>query len=271
MLIVGWPVAALYVQPRRRPPLIPSISSAHLRQSERFKFGGELVAGWSHDGAQAALGFEKRAASDGDPQRQRRVSDRVRTTCRSTRSARPKSRPACGEKDFFFPNDPTCSPPGTIVKCDQEDGLKRVDTYNTFRSTTSRSRVSSARATSTGACRIRSRCAAAGSSCRSVRATRSRRHHRQGHVAHHAPQCRGELRRHARVIGAPRRSAGLRSRRDGGPRRRQPRKGLRLVLLRQHLARHQQRRHRRRLGARQPIKALDLRVAYKTRFHRLEG
>ena len=28
-------------------------------QGERYKFGGELVAGWSHDGAQAALGFEK--------------------------------------------------------------------------------------------------------------------------------------------------------------------------------------------------------------------
>ena len=28
---------------------------------------------------------------------------------------------------------PTCSPaPGPIVKCDEEDGLKRVDTYNTF-------------------------------------------------------------------------------------------------------------------------------------------
>ena len=28
-------------------------------QSERYKFGGELMVGWSHDGAQAALGFEK--------------------------------------------------------------------------------------------------------------------------------------------------------------------------------------------------------------------
>ena len=28
-------------------------------QSERIRFGGELMVGWSHDGAQAALGFEK--------------------------------------------------------------------------------------------------------------------------------------------------------------------------------------------------------------------
>ena len=43
------------------------------------------------------------------------------------------SRPACGEKDFFFPNDPNLfAGAGPIVKCDEEDGLKRVDSYNTF-------------------------------------------------------------------------------------------------------------------------------------------
>ena len=28
-------------------------------QNERYRFGGELMLGWAHDGAQAALGFEK--------------------------------------------------------------------------------------------------------------------------------------------------------------------------------------------------------------------
>jgi hypothetical protein len=43
------------------------------------------------------------------------------------------ARPACGEKDYFFPNDPALYlGQGPIVKCDEEDGLKRVDTYNTF-------------------------------------------------------------------------------------------------------------------------------------------
>ena len=43
------------------------------------------------------------------------------------------SKPACGEKDFFFPNDPRLyAAAGPIVPCDPEDGLKRVDTYNTF-------------------------------------------------------------------------------------------------------------------------------------------
>ena len=43
------------------------------------------------------------------------------------------SKPACGEPNFFFPNDPALfADQGPIVKCDEEDGLKRVDTYNTF-------------------------------------------------------------------------------------------------------------------------------------------
>lgn len=103
-------------------------------QSERYKFGGELVAGWSHDGAQAALGFEKQGrigmailSVSG------RVSDRVRYYVSVNPVSETRSRPACGERDFFFPNDPGLfAAQGPIVKCDEEDGLKRVDTYNTF-------------------------------------------------------------------------------------------------------------------------------------------
>jgi hypothetical protein len=103
-------------------------------QSERYKFGGELVAGWSHDGAQAALGFEKQGrigmailSLSG------KVSDRVRYFVSVNPVSETASRPACGEKDFFFPNDPNLfAAIGPIVKCDEEDGLKRVDSYNTF-------------------------------------------------------------------------------------------------------------------------------------------
>ncbi len=103
-------------------------------QSERLRFGGELVFGWSHDGAQAALGFEKQGrvgmailGVSG------RVSDRVRYYVSVNPVSETRSRPACGEQDFFFPNDPTLfAGTGPIVKCDEEDGLKRVDTYNTF-------------------------------------------------------------------------------------------------------------------------------------------
>ncbi len=103
-------------------------------QSERLRFGGELMFGWSHDGAQAALGFEKQGrvgwailSVSG------RVSDRVRYYVSVNPVNETASRPACGEKDFFFPNDPNLfAGTGPIVKCDEEDGLKRVDTYNTF-------------------------------------------------------------------------------------------------------------------------------------------
>jgi hypothetical protein len=103
-------------------------------QSERLRFGGELVFGWSHDGAQAALGFEKQGrvgmailSVSG------RVSDRVRYYLSVNPVSETRSRPACGEPDFFFPNDPALfAGTGPIVKCDEEDGLKRVDTYNTF-------------------------------------------------------------------------------------------------------------------------------------------
>ena len=103
-------------------------------QSERYKFGGELMVGWSHDGAQAALGFEKQGrvgwailSVSG------RVSNHVRYFVSVNPVSETASRPACGEKDYFFPNDPNLyAAQGPIIKCDEEDGLKRVDTYNTF-------------------------------------------------------------------------------------------------------------------------------------------
>jgi hypothetical protein len=103
-------------------------------QNEKFKFGGEIVAGWTHDGAQAALGFEKQGrlgmailSVSG------RLTDRSRYFISVNPIDETSARPACGEKDFFFPNDPALyAAAGPIVKCDVEDGLKRVDTYNTF-------------------------------------------------------------------------------------------------------------------------------------------
>ncbi len=103
-------------------------------QSERYKFGGELVVGWSHDGAQAALGFEKQGrVGMAILSLSGRVSDHVRYYVSVNPVSETASRPACGEKDFFFPNDPNLfAAQGPIVKCDEENGLKRVDTYNTF-------------------------------------------------------------------------------------------------------------------------------------------
>ena len=103
-------------------------------QSERYKFGGELVAGWSHDGAQAALGFEKQGrVGMAILSLSGRVSDHVRYYVSVNPVSETAARPACGERDYFFPNDPSLfAAQGPIVKCDEEDGVKRVDTFNTF-------------------------------------------------------------------------------------------------------------------------------------------
>ena len=92
------------------------------------------MAGWSHDGAQAALGFEKQGRVGwAIVSLSGRVSDHVRYYVSVNPVSETTSRPACGEQDFFFPNDPNLfAGTGPIVKCDEEDGLKRVDTYNTF-------------------------------------------------------------------------------------------------------------------------------------------
>jgi hypothetical protein len=129
--------AAFAQQPQADPP--PDNGAVNLfgfrfDQSERYRFGGELVVGWSHDGAQAALGFEKQGrVGMAILSLSGRVSDRVRYFVSVNPVSETRSRPACGERDFFFPNDPNLfAGTGPIVKCDEEDGLKRVDTYNTF-------------------------------------------------------------------------------------------------------------------------------------------
>jgi hypothetical protein len=129
--------AAFAQQPQADPP--PDNGAVNLfgfrfDQSERYRFGGELIVGWSHDGAQAALGFEKQGrVGMAVLSLSGRASNRVRYFVSVNPVSETRSRPACGEKDFFFPNDPNLfAGTGPIVKCDEEDGLKRVDTYNTF-------------------------------------------------------------------------------------------------------------------------------------------
>ena len=138
ILFILFSASAAFAQ---QPPADPSPDTGAVNlfgftfdQSERLRLGGELMIGWSHDGAQAALGFEKQGrvgwailSASG------RVSDRVRYFVSVNPVSETRSRPTCGERDFFFPNDPALyAGTGPIVKCDEEDGLKRVDTYNTF-------------------------------------------------------------------------------------------------------------------------------------------
>jgi hypothetical protein len=104
-----------------------------LMQNERFKISGLLLAGWSHDGAQATLGFENQArVAQATITFSGRVTDRVRYLVSFNPINETSSKPACGEAGYFFPNDPTFYTGGPNVPCDPETGHKRVDTYNTF-------------------------------------------------------------------------------------------------------------------------------------------
>ena len=102
-------------------------------QNERLKISGLFIGAWSHDGAQAQLGFEKQGrVAQATVSFSGRVTSRVRYLVSFNPVNEVSSKPACGEADFFFPNDPRVYSAGPVVPCDVENGHKRVDTYNTF-------------------------------------------------------------------------------------------------------------------------------------------
>ena len=102
-------------------------------QNERFKISGLFLAAWSHDGAQATLGFEKQGrVAQATVTFSGRITDRVRYLVSFNPVDETAAKPACGEANFFFPNDPTFYTGGPNVPCDPERGHKRVDTYNAY-------------------------------------------------------------------------------------------------------------------------------------------
>ena len=102
-------------------------------QTDQLKISAVVIAGWSHDGAQAQLGFEKQGrVAQATLALSGRVTDRVRYFVSINPVNEVSSKPACGEQDFFFPNDPRFYAAGPVVPCDPENGFKRVDTYNTY-------------------------------------------------------------------------------------------------------------------------------------------
>jgi len=135
-LLLAVPTLAA-AQPSAAAPPEPApltIFGPQPQQNERFKVSSEFVAAWSHDGAQATLGLEKQArvgmaifTVTG------KVSPRVRYVVSVNPVNETASTPSCGKADYFYPNNPSLyTLPGPNVPCDVEDGLKRVDTYNTF-------------------------------------------------------------------------------------------------------------------------------------------
>jgi len=135
-LLLAAPVMA-GAQPAAATPPEPApltIFGPQPAQTDRFKVSGEFVAAWSHDGAQATLGLEKQArVGMAILTVTTKVSPRVRFVVSTNPVNETASRPSCGKADYFYPNNPSLyTLPGPAVPCDVEDGLKRVDTYNTF-------------------------------------------------------------------------------------------------------------------------------------------
>lgn len=108
-------------------------TSAPATSDDKLRLEIVFVGGYGHDGAQAALGFEKQGRVG---QASVTLSGRLRERFRYRLSFNPvnevSSKPACGEANFFFPNDPRVYSAGPVVPCDPENGHKRVDTYNTY-------------------------------------------------------------------------------------------------------------------------------------------
>jgi hypothetical protein len=122
-------------QPAPAPPADEGtdLFGFRLPQSERLKISGVFIAGWSHDGAQAQLGFEKQGrVGQATIAFRGRLTNRVSYFVSFNPVNEVSAKPACGEPNFFFPNDPRVYTGGPVVPCDREDGHKRVDTYNTY-------------------------------------------------------------------------------------------------------------------------------------------
>lgn len=134
--LLASPLAAQTGQTESPPPEdgTTSLFGWEMAKSERLRVSGTFIAAWSHDGAQAQLGFEKQGrVAQATLTVRGRLSDRVRYLVSFNPVNEVSSKPACGEVDFFFPNAPSLyADSGPVVPCDPESGFKRVDTYNTF-------------------------------------------------------------------------------------------------------------------------------------------
>jgi hypothetical protein len=98
-----------------------------LPNSERFRFGLRLLAGYGNDSSQSALGFERQgrigyAIFDVFGKINNHLSYRVEIN--PVDEAKPL--PACGETDYFFPNMPQNVGPNVFC---HNDGRLRVDDY----------------------------------------------------------------------------------------------------------------------------------------------
>ena len=114
-------------------PVSPSREQGGLAapDSERLKVQLDLLAGWSYDGANASLGFEQQGrVGYAIVTLHGRVHPRVSYHVAINPVDEVEPLPACGEPDYFYPNEPTfLYPDGANIPCEPKNGNRRVDGY----------------------------------------------------------------------------------------------------------------------------------------------
>ena len=115
--------------PQREGEADDAESGVTLPDMDRLRVGISMMAAYLNDPATAVLGFEKQGrvgfvivSLSG------RLNDRFRYHIEINPVNETKPLPACGEANFFFPNDPDNAGIGPTVECDP-DGRLRVDDY----------------------------------------------------------------------------------------------------------------------------------------------
>ncbi|MEW6322994.1 MAG: hypothetical protein AB1635_18145 [Acidobacteriota bacterium] len=133
LLWAASPAAAQTAEEPEKPEKPVDVFGFTLPESARLRIGATFIAGWSHDGMQAQLGFEKQGrVAQATIAFTGRLTERVGYHVSFNPVNETASTPACGEEHYFFPNDPRVYTAGPAVPCDPEQGHKRVDTYNTL-------------------------------------------------------------------------------------------------------------------------------------------
>src|SRR5262245_51421414 len=117
-----WSSAPVHAQDPAEPPAkteeeeSTNLFGWALATNERLKISGLFIAGWSHDGAQAQLGFEKQGrVGQATISFAGRLTDRIHYLVSFNPINEVSAKPACGEADFFFPNDPSFYTAGPLV------------------------------------------------------------------------------------------------------------------------------------------------------------
>ena len=138
LILVNAPLLARQFDPQRSEPTKKSASKPERRslneeqgrvvsEDDRLRVKVRFMAAYGHDSAQASLGLEKQGrVGYAIVNLSGRISERLSYVFEINPITETSALPACGEKNFFFPNSPDAI--GPTVGCDP-DGRTRVDDY----------------------------------------------------------------------------------------------------------------------------------------------